>query len=153
MAPRITIVGGTDVISAQVANELTGRGYQVSRVAAGAAPGAGGGDTCSFQASLSQGLARQTLVVVNPAAPANLAVASSLAQSQGAPVLRVDPAAGLTDAAKEWLGHSAPALNATYIVDPDGTGIPAELERQITDLISGPLGAKSQNNPTVPALN
>jgi hypothetical protein len=150
----IKIVGGTDVISAKVESDLKGKGYDVTRAASTTGPGTSpGADPCSYQASADYGLAKQVLVVVNKANPTNVALAEALGGYRLAPVLEVDPAAGLTDAAKQWLIRSSAALNATYLVDPDGSGIPAELEQQITSLISGPLGADTATNPTVPPIN
>jgi hypothetical protein len=153
LAPHITIVGGTDVISAKVAEEIARRGYKVNRVAVGAAAAPSGDTACAPQNGLGAALANQVLVVVNGAAKANLAVAVSLGEANRSPVLVVDPAAGLTDAAKQWLARSSATLNTTYLLDPDGTGIPAGLERQITELVSGPLGSATQGNPTVKPLN
>jgi putative cell wall binding repeat protein/WD40 repeat protein len=152
LAPHITIVGGTDVISAKVATDLTNKGYKVTRAAAGAAPGAGNG-ACGFQAGLAAGLAQQSLVVVNPSSAPTLAVATELARIHRAALLKVDPAAGLSAEAKEWLSRSAASVNTVYIVDPDGNAVPADVERQISDLVAGPLGETTAKNPTVKPLN
>lgn len=149
----VKIMGGTGVVSAKVESDLKARGYDVTRAAPNPTVGSNaGGDPCSYQSGAHYGLATQVLVVVNKADPTNVALARALGAYRLAPVLEVDPAAGLTDAAKQWLSRSAASLDTTYLVDPDGKGIPAELEQQLTSLISGPLGADKATNPTVPAL-
>jgi hypothetical protein len=67
----------------------------------------------------------------------------------GGPLMRVDGKAGLTDVQRDYLARSAPFIDSVYIVDGSGA-IPADLEKQIGELISGPLSYAAVTNPTLP---
>jgi hypothetical protein len=80
-------------------------------------------------------------------------VASNLALGNGkAPMLPIDGKAGLNDAVKNWLARSSAAIGTVLIVDSTGA-IPSDVDKQIGDLISGPLGFTTTTNPTAPPLN
>jgi len=89
--------------------------------------------------------------VVEPSAKVDYAIASGLASDVGTPVLRVDGAAGLTPVQRDYLTLSAASISTVLIVDPSGK-ISADVEKQIGQLISGPLGYATSSNPTVPPL-
>ena len=147
-SPLITIT--SDTVSANVEKALKDMGYATKRAPADQPPNAPAGDgVCAPQGARS--LFSQTLVVVEPSAKVDYAIASGLASDVGTPVLRVDGAAGLTPVQRDYLTLSAASINTVLIVDPSGK-ISADVEKQIGQLISGPLGYATSSNPTVPPL-
>jgi hypothetical protein len=146
--PLITIT--SDQISANVENALKGMGYTTKRAPADRPPNAPAGDgVCAPQGARS--LFSQTLVVVEPSSKVDYAIASDLASNVSTPVLRVDGKAGLTPAQRDYLTLSAASINTVLIVDPGGK-ISADVEKQIGQIISGPLGYATSSNPTAAPL-
>jgi WD40-like Beta Propeller Repeat len=78
-------------------------------------------------------------ILVDRSSPADVLLAISLSRTTGAPVLAIDPEAGIDAATQTWLQHSAGSLDTVYIVDASGH-IRGELERKVAGLVSGPLG-------------
>jgi hypothetical protein len=141
--PTITIT--SDAISANVERALKDMGYTTKRLPADV-PAAGPGDgTCAPQGKGS--LFRQTLVVADASSKVDSSIAAHL--DVGGPLMRVDGKAGLTDVQRDYLARSAPFIDSVYIVDGSGA-VPAGLEKQIGELISGPLSYATASNPTVP---
>jgi hypothetical protein len=141
--PTITIT--SDAISASVERALKDMGYTTKRLPANM-PAAGPGEgTCAPQGKGS--LFGQTLVVADASSKMDSSIAAHL--DVGGPLMRVDGKAGLTDVQRDYLARSAPFIDSIYIVDGSGA-IPAELEKQIGVLISGPLSYAAATNPTVP---
>jgi hypothetical protein len=93
-------------------------------------------------------LANRVLVVANTSSTVDSMIGLNLANDWRAPLLRIDPGTGLTDDNRTYLSRSAPFIESVLIVDASGA-IPAELEKQIGDLVSGPLGYATSSNPTV----
>jgi Tol biopolymer transport system component len=146
--PQIFLVG--NAISPAVAGAVEAMGYQVTRGPLTDTPApAAGSATCAPEGGAD--LFRQTLVVVDGGAAMDTAIATSLADDWNAPIIRIDPKAGLTDQVKAYLARSSGAIESVLLVDSAGT-IPADLEKQIGELVSGPLGYTTVSKPSVPAL-
>jgi hypothetical protein len=90
------------------------------------------------------------VVVVDRSNLADILTAIGLARSFGAPVVAVDPKAGLDDAVKAWLDDSSAAVDHAFIVDSKGV-FGADLERTLSGLTAGPLGATTVTNPKAAA--
>jgi hypothetical protein len=147
--PLVTIT--SDTVSANVESALKSLGYDTKRLPADQHPNAPAGEgVCAPQGARS--LFNQTVVVVDPASKVDYAIAAHLASDVGAAMLRVDGKSGLTQGQRDYLVRSSAGLDSVLIVDPSGA-IPAELEKKIGELVSGPLGYATSTNPTVPALN
>jgi hypothetical protein len=86
------------------------------------------------------------VVVVDKSNLTDILTAIGLARTYGAPVLAVDPAAGLDDAVKAWLDASSAVVDKAFIVDSKGV-LGADLERTLGGLVAGPLGATTVTNP------
>jgi hypothetical protein len=146
--PLITIT--SDTVSANVENAVRNLGYDTKRVPADQHPNAPAGEgVCAPQGARS--LFSQTVVVVDPASKVDYAIAAHLAGDVGAAILRVDGKSGLTQGQRDYLARSSAGLDSVLIVDPSGA-IPAEMEKKIGELVSGPLGYATSTNPTVPPL-
>jgi hypothetical protein len=151
--PHIDIVGGTDVVSAGVENALKAMGYATTRVttiapAQPVSPNLAG--DCGGQPA-KQSLATQVLVVTDPSSFSDLLVAQRLAASQSGVLLPIDAKTGLSDVAKAWLGRSSASITHVFVVDAAGA-ISADVDKQIGDLLAGPLGFTQPVNPTVPPI-
>ncbi len=144
MQPEITIVGNE--VSAGVEQALTDMGYHVTRKSGQPSSGAPDG-VCGSQ--VGAGLLNRTVVVVDTSSTTEESLATSLARSWQAPVIRVNGGT-LADDQRDYLGRSSGSLETVYIVG--GTAISADLEKLIGDAISGPLGFTTSTNPTAPAL-
>ncbi len=144
--PDITIVGNE--VSAGVEQALKSMGYETTRKPGAAQATATEGE-CGPQGGA--GLFQQTVVVVDSASAADNAVGTVLAHSWYAPILRVNAGAGLDDALRAYLARTSGSFESVYIVDARGA-ISADLEKQIGQLISGPLGIETGANPTAPPL-
>jgi WD40-like Beta Propeller Repeat len=141
----------SDTVSANVERALKDLGYDTKRAPADQHPNAPAGEgVCAPQGARS--LFNQTVVVVDPASKVDWAIAAHLAGDIGAAILRVDGKGGLTQPQRDYLTQSSAGVDAVLIVDPSGA-IPAELEKKIGELVSGPLGYVTSTNPTVPPLS
>jgi hypothetical protein len=78
-------------------------------------------------------------ILVDRSSTADVLLAISLSRTTGAPIIAVDPKAGIDAATEKWLQHSAGNLDTVYVVDA-ASGIRGDLERKVAGLISGPLG-------------
>jgi hypothetical protein len=146
--PTITIVG--NALSADVERTLKDMGFETQRKSGAAGAAAPGDEVCAAQTD--RGLFYETLVVVDTSSATNVAVATSLAKWWSVPIIHIDAKAGLTENVRDYLARSSGSIDSVLIVDQAGT-IPAEWDKQIGDLVSGPLGHTTGTNPTVPALN
>jgi len=90
------------------------------------------------------------VVVVDKSNLTDILTGIGLARAYGAPVLAVDPAAGLDDTVKAWLDASSAAVDKAFIVDSKGV-FGADLERTLSGLVAGPLGATTVTNPKTTA--
>lgn len=86
------------------------------------------------------------VLVVDRSNLTDVITAIGLARSYGAPVLAIDPKAGLDDTAKAWLDGSSGTIDKAFIVDSTGT-IGQEVDKALGGLIAGPLGAAAASNP------
>lgn len=86
------------------------------------------------------------MVVVDRSNLADVMTAIGLAQRSGAVLLAIDPNAGPGDAVKAWLDGASASIDQTFIVDSQGV-IGADLERTLSGLAAGPLGAATVTNP------
>jgi hypothetical protein len=152
--PHVDIVGDTSVVSTGVETALKAMGYTTTRVSTvGAAPGVStnlSGD-CGGQPG-KQSLATQTLVVTDPSSASDLLVAQRLAASLSGVLLPIDAKSGLNDAVKAWLGRSSASITHVFVVDAAGA-ISADVDKQLGDLLAGPLGFTQPVNPTVEPIN
>ncbi len=144
--PAITIV--SNEVSAGVESALKNLGYLTTRKP-GVAPAAAGAGVCGLQNGAS--LFNQTLVVVNSSSATDNAVASSIAFSWEAPILRLS-GDGLDDRIRAYLARTSASFESVYIVG-NGQSVTAVLEKQIGELISGPSGYATAANPTAPTLS
>ena len=90
------------------------------------------------------------VVVVDRSNLTDILTAIGLARSFGAPVVAIDPKAGLDDAVKAWLDDSSAAVDRAFIVDSKGV-FGADLEHTLSGLVAGPLGATTVTNPKAAA--
>ena len=90
------------------------------------------------------------VVVVDKSNVTDILAAIGLARTYGAPLVAIDPAAGLADAVKAWLDGSSAAIDKAYIVDSKGV-FGGDLERALSGLVAGPLGATTVTNPKAAA--
>ena len=143
--PVVTIVGTQ--ISATVESELRALGFEINRVVTETPRPVAASGECGPQEGAS--LFEQTLVVVNATIATDEALATWLASNWAAPILRID--GNLSDDQRAYLARSSGSIEAVYIVDSGG-GISAEVEQAIGNLVSGPAGFTTAENPVVPAL-
>ena len=66
-----------------------------------------------------------------------------------APVVAIDPKAGLDEAVKAWLDVSSAAVDHAFIVDSKGV-FGADLEHTLAGLAGGPRCATTTTNPRWP---
>jgi hypothetical protein len=86
------------------------------------------------------------VVVVDKSNLTDILTAIGVARTYGAPVLAIDPTATLDDAVKSWLDVSSAAVDRAFIVDSKGV-FGTDLERTLSGLVAGPLGATTVTNP------
>jgi hypothetical protein len=84
-------------------------------------------------------------VVVDPASPADVVVAISLAHAYGAPVLFAG-ASGVDSGTRDWLVESSGSVDTLLIV---GAGVATGAQTRMGEAISGPLGFATATNPTI----
>jgi hypothetical protein len=136
--PTIDIVDNG--VSSSVVQQFKAMGYDIFPMKSRPVPDTPAGE-CGSQ--LNADLEGQTLVVVNPGSSIENADATSMAYMSGAPILRLTGGV-LTDTQKAYLAHTAPSLESVYVV---GAGVSPDVQKQIGDLVSGPAGYVTANNP------
>jgi hypothetical protein len=136
--PNITIQISSD-ISANVESQLHSMGFVgVKRYTPGAAPLPPTG-ACGPQGKY--GLFSQTVVVVDATDPVAVSLTGSLSDT----VIYVSGGA-LTQDQINFLQHSSGVLESAYVLG----NVPAAVAKQVADLIAGPVGYATVNNPVPP---
>ncbi len=144
-APSISILGAQ--VSAAVEAELRQLGFQVGRYDEPSSRPTPAGGECGPQENAS--LFEQTLVVVDASVATDEALATWLASAWVGPILRID--GELSDEQRFYLARSSGSIEAIYVVDSGGA-ISTEVEQEIGNLVSGPAGFTTAENPVVPPL-
>jgi hypothetical protein len=123
-------------ISMGVETQLAGMGFETHRWAPGPAQQPG--------AACGNGYFGQTVVVVNADDAAAAGVAADISDK-----VLYESGGVLTQDQINYLQHGSGVLESAYIIG----NVPANVAKQVGDLIAGPLGYKSVANPVVPNIS
>jgi hypothetical protein len=145
--PSVLLLGSD--ISASVESAVQNLGLMPEREDVNQPPAAASG-VCGPQGD-EVSLFQQVAIVVDAASTVDNAIATALAASWNAPIVRLSGGSPSADQVA-YLGRTAPSLEAVYVVDSTGA-VSADVTTQLADLISGPGGHTAATNPTAPAIS
>jgi hypothetical protein len=139
--PTVYVTAG---VSAAVANQLRQLGYQVQSKPLGSAPTFPSG-VCGPQAGTQ--IFEKVLTVVDGKDAAAVGIGAAIAASVEGPVISVN--GPLSDDQIAYLSHSAGAVDTVDVIG----AVSADVVAKIGDLVSGPIGFQTQNNPEARPLS